>query len=74
MSKISSTEITWEFEGSDCRTFKVTYEDKSDRSHASVELATYEEGVMDKYICLEIKDLVELQDIISRILNTQKLK
>jgi|688.fasta_scaffold25578_8 hypothetical protein len=74
MSKISSTEITWEFEGSEARTFKVTYEDKSDRDYVSVELATYEEGERDKYICFEMKDLVELHDIITRILNTQKLK
>ena len=72
MSKLSETELVWEFEGSELCTVKVTYTDKAER-YSQIELATYEEGQRDKYIQFNRDDIRELHEIFGRILATDKL-
>lgn len=73
MSKLSETELVWQFEGSDGFTVKVCYTDKIG-SEAQIELATYYEGKRDKYMLFDRKDMVHLLEILEKILNTDKLK
>lgn len=77
MSKITSTVLVWEFDGSYARKFRVNYEDKAG-TDTRIFLEELEEDTkgyeVNKMIELDRKDLEELQAVINLILNTDKIK
>lgn len=72
MSKLSETELVWEFEGSDLYTIKVTYSDKAERD-TQIELALHDGEKRIKYFQFNRADISELREIFGRILATDKL-